>query len=175
MSTKKLFFCWHPPWNVVSLTKSRHIESTQWTVQDVNACISSKTDASTACNATNVKPATTNGPARYLGDVHPSKRPWLCYCIVMAFQWMHSRNFFRFPQLLCWKWIRTSAQKLAPKPTLSPGTLVVLELDEMWHYIGNKKNKFWIWKAFDRNTGCLIDWQCGGRNRETLKNLPIVF
>ena len=69
------------------------------------------------------------------------------------------------------KWIRTSAQKLAPKPTLSPGTRVVLELDEIWHYIGKKKNKLWIWKALDRNTGHLIDWECGGRDKQTLEKL----
>ena len=69
------------------------------------------------------------------------------------------------------KWIRTFAKKQAPKPTLTPGTSVTLELDEMWHYIGNKKNKFWIWKALNRNTGHLIDWQCGGRNAETLEKL----
>ena len=69
------------------------------------------------------------------------------------------------------EWIRTSAKKHAPKPTLSPGTTVVLELDEMWHYIRNKKNKLWIWKALDRNTGHLIDWECGGRNAETLQKL----
>ena len=69
------------------------------------------------------------------------------------------------------KWIHTFAKKQAPKPTLAPGTSVVLELDEMWHYIGNKKNKLWIWKVLDRNTGYLIDWQCGGRNTETLEKL----
>ncbi len=41
------------------------------------------------------------------------------------------------------EWIRTSAKKHAPKPTLSPGTTVVLELDEMWHYIRNiRKTNF---------------------------------
>ena len=69
------------------------------------------------------------------------------------------------------KWIRTFAKTKAPKPTLSPGTRVVLELDEMWHYIQNKKNKLWIWKALDRNTGHLIDWECGDRNKETLEKL----
>ena len=44
------------------------------------------------------------------------------------------------------KWIRTFAKKQASKPTLTPGTSVTLELDEMWHYIGNKKNKLWIWE-----------------------------
>ena len=41
----------------------------------------------------------------------------------------------------------------------------------MWHYIGNKKNKLWIWKALDRNTGHLVDWECGGRDKETLEKL----
>ena len=57
------------------------------------------------------------------------------------------------------KWIRNFAKKQAPKPRLAPGTPVVLELDEMWHYIKNKKNKLWIWKVLDRNTGHLIDWE----------------
>ena len=69
------------------------------------------------------------------------------------------------------QWIRNFAKKQAPKPTFSPGITLVLELDEMWHYIAKKKNKLWIWKALDRNTGHLIDWQCGGRNAETLKKL----
>ena len=66
---------------------------------------------------------------------------------------------------------RNFTKKQAPKPTLTPGTPVVLELDEMWHYIGKQKNKLWIWKALDRNTGHLIDWECDGRNKETLKKL----
>ena len=69
------------------------------------------------------------------------------------------------------KWIRTFAKKHTPKPTLPPEATVILELDEMWHYIGKKKNKLWIWKALDRNTGHLIDWQCGGRNTQTLEKL----
>ena len=69
------------------------------------------------------------------------------------------------------QWIRNFAKKQAPKPTLSPGTTLVLELDEMWHYLGNKKNKLWIWKALDRTTGHLIDWECGGRDKQTLTRL----
>ena len=69
------------------------------------------------------------------------------------------------------KWIRTLAKKQAPKPSLAPRTQVVLELDEMWHYIQKKKNKLWIWKALDRNTGYLIDWECGDRDKETLEKL----
>jgi IS1 family transposase len=69
------------------------------------------------------------------------------------------------------KWIRSYAKKHAPKRTFSPGSTVVLEFDEMWHYIAKKKNKLWIRKALDRNTGHLIDWECGGRNKETFEKL----
>lgn len=34
-----------------------------------------------------------------------------------------------------------------------------------------KKNKIWIWKAFRRETGELIDWECGGRDKETFSRL----
>jgi len=34
-----------------------------------------------------------------------------------------------------------------------------------------KKNKCWIWKAYCRTTGQLIDWECGDRSSATLKNL----
>ena len=34
-----------------------------------------------------------------------------------------------------------------------------------------KKNKCWIWKAYCRTTGHLIDWECGDRISETLKKL----
>ena len=45
---------------------------------------------------------------------------------------------------------------------------VVLELDEMWHDL-KKTNKLWIWKAFCRDTGELIDWACGDRDKATLE------
>src|ERR687884_243781 len=34
-----------------------------------------------------------------------------------------------------------------------------------------KRNKLWVWKARDRATGRIIDWQLGGRDRATLERL----
>jgi insertion element IS1 protein InsB len=48
-----------------------------------------------------------------------------------------------------------------------PGEVVVIELDEMWHFLHRKVNKVWIWKAYDRATGRLVDWECGDRNEQT--------
>jgi len=65
-------------------------------------------------------------------------------------------------------WIRdlatASYEKLEP-----PGRTIVLQHDEMWHYLKNKRGKLWIWKALDRDTGQLLDWECGRRDKRTLK------
>ncbi len=71
------------------------------------------------------------------------------------------------------KWIRTFAEKHAPKPTHSPRAFVILNLDEMWHSIGNKKNKRWVGKAVDRKTGHLLAWECGSRDTATLEKLSV--
>ncbi len=34
-----------------------------------------------------------------------------------------------------------------------------------------KKNKLWIWKAYCRNTGKLIDWECGARDTKTFNKM----
>ena len=34
-----------------------------------------------------------------------------------------------------------------------------------------KSCKLWVWKAWDRATGRLVDWECGGRDRATLERL----
>jgi insertion element IS1 protein InsB len=34
-----------------------------------------------------------------------------------------------------------------------------------------KRCKLWIWKALDRDTGRLLDWECGRRDAATLKQL----
>jgi IS1 family transposase len=68
------------------------------------------------------------------------------------------------------QWIRDFANQHAQPP--EPQTdAVVLELDEMWHYLKKKKQKLWIWKALCRDTGELIGWECGHRDKATLKKL----
>jgi IS1 family transposase len=34
-----------------------------------------------------------------------------------------------------------------------------------------KRRKLWIWKALDRDTGQLVDWECGHRDQAALKRL----
>jgi IS1 family transposase/transposase-like protein len=67
-------------------------------------------------------------------------------------------------------WIRdfATAHYEKPEPT---GRTIVLELDEMWHYLKKKRQKLWIWKALDQETGQLPDWECGRREKATLKKM----
>ena len=67
-------------------------------------------------------------------------------------------------------WIRAFAKEHDEKPEPT-GRTIVLELDEMWHYLKKKRQKLWIWKALDRDTGQLLDWECGRRDKATLKKL----
>ena len=69
------------------------------------------------------------------------------------------------------KWIRAFAKTYAQKSEVPNTQVVRLELDEVWHYLGKKKHKLWIWKALDRNTGHLMDWECSGQDKQTLSKL----
>ncbi len=66
------------------------------------------------------------------------------------------------------RWIKSFGEKLGERPQVE-GDIIVLEVGEMWHYINSKKNKLWIWKAYDRHTNRLIDWICGDRSHKTLR------
>jgi insertion element IS1 protein InsB len=67
-------------------------------------------------------------------------------------------------------WIRAFATAHYAKPE-PMGRPIVLQLDEMWHYVKKKRQKLWIWKALDRETGQLLDWECGRRDKATLQKL----
>jgi len=67
------------------------------------------------------------------------------------------------------RWVTEYVETCCFKPV--PEGAVVIEVDEMWHYLGAKANKLWIWTALDRATGRLIDWECGGRDQMTFERL----
>jgi hypothetical protein len=37
--------------------------------------------------------------------------------------------------------------------------------------VKNKRGKLWMWKALDRDTGQLLDWECGRRDKRALKKM----
>jgi IS1 family transposase/transposase-like protein len=67
-------------------------------------------------------------------------------------------------------WLSTLAQEHDEKPEPT-SRAIILELDEMWHYLKQNRRTLWIWKALDRDTGQLLDWECGRGDQATLKKL----
>lgn len=45
------------------------------------------------------------------------------------------------------------------------------ELDEMWSYVGNKKNQRWLWHAIDRVTGKVLAYVFGTRKDQVFRQL----
>jgi IS1 family transposase len=66
------------------------------------------------------------------------------------------------------RWVCSYVDHRCSKP---PDEAVVIELDEMWHFLQRKDAKVWIWKAYDRVTGRLVDWECGERDERTFRRL----
>lgn len=48
---------------------------------------------------------------------------------------------------------------------------LTLELDEMWSFVDNKKNKQWIWLAIDRATKQIVGFHVGGRASKDAQKL----
>lgn len=47
----------------------------------------------------------------------------------------------------------------------------MLELDEMWTFVGCKKRKKWLWLAVERHTRRIVAWVLGERGRATARRL----
>ncbi|OAJ33087.1 hypothetical protein A0O36_02724 [Piscirickettsiaceae bacterium NZ-RLO1] len=43
-----------------------------------------------------------------------------------------------------------------------------IELDEMWSFVGHKKNQRWLWHAIDHSTGKILAYHFGRRKDEAL-------
>jgi transposase-like protein len=52
------------------------------------------------------------------------------------------------------RWVTVYIDTCCSKP--APEGTVIIEVDEMWHFLGSKANKLWIWTALDRASGRLI-------------------
>jgi hypothetical protein len=61
-------------------------------------------------------------------------------------------------------WIRALAKEYKEKPEPT-GRTIVLELDEMWHYVKKKRQKLWIGKALDRTLGSYWTGNAGAVTR----------
>ena len=49
------------------------------------------------------------------------------------------------------------------------------EMDEMWSFVGSKKQQRWLWHAIDHQTGDILAYVCGPRKDETFLKLKAVL
>ncbi len=49
--------------------------------------------------------------------------------------------------------------------------VVCLQVDEMWSYVGNKKNQQWLWLVMDAKTRQILAFQVGDRSKQTGESL----
>ena len=56
---------------------------------------------------------------------------------------------------------------------------LIIQLDEMWSFVGSKDNKEWIWLAIDANTREIVGVHVGDRSHQSAKglwrSLPLVY
>lgn len=78
-------------------------------------------------------------------------------------------------------YVNRKSQQVSHQLRVSPkkkGKLI-LECDELWSFVGNKKNKVWIWLALDRDTREIVGYAIGDRSREMAQklweSLPAVY
>ena len=45
------------------------------------------------------------------------------------------------------------------------------EMDEMWSFVGSKRQQRWLWHAIDHQTGSVLAYVCGPREDETFLKL----
>ena len=47
----------------------------------------------------------------------------------------------------------------------------MLELDEMWTFVGHKKRKVWLWLAVERASRRIVAWTLGSRGQASARRL----
>jgi insertion element IS1 protein InsB len=85
---------------------------------------------------------------------------------------------FRVARETVIRWLKKTIQRLQSlKKTTKPAeTGDVVEVDELWSFVGSKKNQQWVWVALCRRTREIIAFAIGNRDekmaRQLWRNIP---
>ena len=97
-------------------------------------------------------------------DKNATKRAFALYLYVVGLSMNSIARMFDVRPSTILYWVRNFALKVYEKPT--PQGDVVVELDEMWHFLRSKKLKF----GFGRHIAALpVSWSIGSAETEVLK------
>ena len=111
-----------------------------------------------------------------------SYRPWAYsddikqLCIKMYLNGMGLRGIERVTEIhhtTIMHWIREAGHPLrnAPEAEEIPE---ITDLDELQTFIGNKRNKLWIWTAVNHKQPGILAWVIGDRSSKTFKLLWVI-
>lgn len=68
------------------------------------------------------------------------------------------------------RWIREVGHELQDAPEVEE-IPEISDLDEMQTFVGNKRNKLWIWTAVNHKQAGILAWVIGDRSAKTFKRL----
>ena len=76
-----------------------------------------------------------------------------------------------------WRWLQNYVNNkftLVPrqiKVSDKPRGKLIIECDELWSFVDNKDNEYWVWLAIDRKTREIVGCYIGDRSRESAQKL----
>ena len=76
-------------------------------------------------------------------------------------------KLFKISPVAVMKLIKREADKL-PEPEIC-SSIKEVSFDEMWHFVEQKKNKLWVWRAVERTGNRTIGWCVGDRSTKTFR------
>lgn len=73
----------------------------------------------------------------------------------------------------CFHYINNKFAQVPRKIKVSdkPRGKLIIECDELWSFVDNKDNKYWVWLAIDRKTREIVGCYIGDRSRESAQKL----
>jgi IS1 family transposase len=71
--------------------------------------------------------------------------------------------------------VRDAAQRYFPGVTVSIGRVEAAEVDEMWIFVGSKREPRWLWHAIDHWSGAVLAYVFGRRQDEVFLKLKALL
>lgn len=92
-------------------------------------------------------------------------------CLKMYLNGMGFRAIARVTEIdhtTIMKWVEEAGESLPDEPQDSE-IPEITEIDELQTFVGNKKNKFWIWTVVNHQKKGIILWNIGDRSHESFE------
>src|SRR5512135_1771930 len=141
-----------------------------WDARDVPGVGSSRTVGSAVNSVIGAKTVVIISLTRRNRTALWSRRFWQFCFIILVCHFEQPASCVASVGRLCSIGLMTLPNSMPPSPHQRK-TALSSSNSTRCTIISKKSNKLWIWKAYCRNTGQLVDWECGDRDQNTLTRL----